>query len=163
MKQISITKGVLILVGNKKLEIIAAVSSAKIKTVDINSGEVVLVSPGEIEFELKRPPTSLCQENDFAESAPCIKDVSDAHLKLASDRFAILLPLAGKRLIPKDEMARCMTALTLSAAQVYRLLARIDTNLGPLSLIPRQRGRSKGTKLIDARAEAIIQQAIDED
>ena len=163
MQQISITKGTLILVGNKKLEIVAAVSSTKIKAVDINSGEVVLVSPGEIEFELKRPLTSLCQENDPAEGAPCIKDVDETQLNLASGRFAVLLPLVGKRLIPKDEMARCTTALKLSTAQVYRLLARIDTNLGPLSLIPRQRGRSKGTKLIDASAEAIIQEAIDED
>lgn len=162
MEQISITKGVLVLVGNKQLEIIASVSSNKVKAVDIKTGEVVLVSPGEIEFELKRAPTFPCSESDPAESTSSIEDINDSDLQLASDRFAVLMPLAGKRLLSKQDMMRCTAALKLSAAQVYRLLARLDANLGPLSLLPRRRGRSKGIKLIDASAEDIIQEAIDE-
>ncbi|MGO4004109.1 Mu transposase C-terminal domain-containing protein [Pseudomonas fluorescens] len=162
MQQISITKGSLVLVGNKQLEIIGAVSSSKIQAIDIRTGEVVLVSPGEIEFELKKAPTFLCLVSDPAESAPSIEDVNEADLQLASDRFAVLLPLAGKRHLSKQDMVQCTTALRLSAAQVYRLLARLDANLGPMSLLPRQRGRSKGIKLIDACAEDIIQETIDE-
>jgi len=162
VEQISITKGVLVLVGNKQLEIIASVSSNKVKAIDIKTGEVVLVSPGEIECELKRAPTFPCSESDPAESTSSIEDINEADLQLASDRFAVLMPLAGKRVLSKQDMMHCTAALKLSAAQIYRLLARLDANLGPLSLLPRRRGRSKGIKLIDASAEDIIQEAIDE-
>jgi putative transposase len=73
VEQISITKGVLVQVGNKQLEVIASVSSNKVKAVDIKTGEVVLVSPGEIEFELKRAPTFPCSESDPAGSTSSIE------------------------------------------------------------------------------------------
>lgn len=150
------------LAGNKQLEIIDVVSSQAIKAVDIKTGEVVLISPGEIEFEIKRASAFDVSESEAAEDTLPIEDVGEADQQLASERFAVLAPLAGQRLISKQDMMRCTAALKLSAAQVYRLLARIDTDIGLLSLLPRRRGRAKGVKLIDAGAEDIIQEAIDE-
>ncbi|WP_448124069.1 Mu transposase C-terminal domain-containing protein [Pseudomonas veronii] len=162
MQQISITPGVLVLVGNKKLEIIASVSSNKIQARDVVTGESVLLSPGEIECELKSPTAFSNHEIAQIPKTPLIEDVKETDLHLASERFNVLSPMVGKSPLSRQDMAQCTAALGMSASQVRRLLTRLDMNVGPLSLLPQLRGRSKGTKMIEADAEEIIQETIDE-
>lgn len=162
MQQISIKPGVIILAGNKKLEIIASTSSNKIEARDIVSGEIVCLSPGEIECELKAPPAFTDQETVHAQKTLFNEDIKETDLQLASDRFSVLSLVVGKSPLSKQDMEHCTTALGVSASQVRRLLARLDMNVGPLSLLPHLRGRSKGAKMIGEDAESIIQKTIDE-
>src|SRR5450830_1365514 len=126
MQQISITPGVLVLVGNKKLEIIASVSSNKIQARDIVTGEAVLLSPGEIECELKSPPAFSDHEIDQIQKTLLIEDVKETDLQLASERFNVLSPMVGKSPLSRQDMAQCTAALGMSASQVRRLLTRLD-------------------------------------
>ncbi|MGH8389658.1 MAG: Mu transposase C-terminal domain-containing protein [Pseudomonas sp.] len=162
MQGISIKPGVLVLVGNKQFEIIDSVSSSKIRVRDLTSGEVTMISPGEIDFELKRTALLSNPDSGQSERTSLIESASEADIKLASDRYDVLLPVAGRRPISKNEMTQCAVALNLSESQVNRLLNRLDTNIGPLSLLPQRRGRVKGIKLIDASAEDAIQEIIEE-
>ncbi|WP_404936851.1 DDE-type integrase/transposase/recombinase [Pseudomonas sp. JDS08PS003] len=162
MQQISIAPGILVLAGNKQLEIIAPVSSNKIQARDLVTGEAVLISPGEIECELKRTPTVVDREAATEKEPPDIGDVKEADLQLASERFSVLSSMAGNKVLSKQDVAQCTAALGLSASQVRRLFARLDLNVGPLSLLQQRRGRTKGVKLIAAATEDIIQETIDE-
>lgn len=162
MQQISITPGVFVLVGDKQLEIVAAISSSKIQARDIVTGEIVLLSPGEIACELKKKLTDPIHEVGQTQEPRLIEEIKEEDFRLASDRFNVLSPLAGKRHLSRQDMEQCTAALGLSASQVRRLLVRLDINVGPLSLLPQLRGRSKGTKLIEADAEDVIQSTIDE-
>ena len=93
MQKISISPGVLVLAGNKRLEIIASASPSKIEARDVISGETVFISPGEIEFKLKTPLHSGSEtfqaEVEFA--------IRDSDIKLATDRFNVLAPLKTKQ------------------------------------------------------------------
>lgn len=162
MQQISIAPGVLVLAGNKQLEIIAPVSSNKIQARDLVTGEAVLISPGEIECELKRIPNVVDSEAATKKEPLEIGDVKEADLQLASDRFRILSSMAGNKMLSKQDVAQCTAALGLSASQVRRLYDRLDLNVGPLSLLQQRRGRTKGVKLIAADTEDVIQKTIDE-
>ncbi|MEO8646466.1 MAG: transposase family protein [Pseudomonas sp.] len=162
MQGISIKPGILVLVGNKQLEIIDSVSASKIRARDLTTGEVLLISPGEIEFELKKAAPMSNPNSGQTERTSLIESANEADIELASDRYDVLLPIAGKRPISKKDMIQCTEALKLSASQVYRLLDKLDTNIGPLSLLPQRRGRVKGVKLIEASAEDTIQEIIDQ-
>ncbi len=162
MQQISINPGVLVLVRDKQLEIVAAISSNKIQARDIVTGETVFLSPGEITCELKKKATDPDHEVAQTQSPSPIEAIKEEDLRLASDRFNVLSPMAGKRHLSRQDMERCTATLGLSASQVRRLLARMDMSVGPLSLLPQLRGRSKGSKLIEADAEDLIQSTIDE-
>lgn len=158
MQKISISPGVLVLAGNKRLEIIASASPSKIEARDVISGETVFISPGEIEFELKTPLHSGSEafqaEVEFA--------IRDSDIKLATDRFNVLAPLKTKQFLSKQDVEQCSVALGLSASQVRRLFAQLDMKKGPESLILKKRGRTRGVKIIGAEVEDIIQQVIDE-
>lgn len=161
MQGINIKPGVLVLVGNKQLEVIDSVTSSKIRARDLTTGEVLLISPGEIDFELKRATLLSNPDSGQSERTSLIESASEADIELASNRYEVLLPMAGKRPLSKSDMTQCTDTLKLSASQVYRLLDRLDSNIGPLSLLPQRRGRVKGIKLIEASAEDIIQEVID--
>lgn len=158
MQKISISPGALVLAGNKRLEIIASTSPGKIEARDVISGETVIISPGEIEFELKTPLHS-GSETLQAEAELAIRD---SDIKLATDRFNVLAPLKTKQFLSKQDVEQCSLALGLSASQVRRLFAQLDIKKGPESLILKRRGRTKGVKIIGADVEDIIQQVIDE-
>lgn len=158
MQKISISPGALVLAGNKRLEIIASTSPGKIEARDVISGETVIISPGEIEFELKTPLHS-GSETFQAEAELAIRD---SDIKLATDRFNVLAPLKTKQFLSKQDVEECSLALGLSASQVRRLFAQLDIKKGPESLILKRRGRTKGVKIIGADVEDIIQQVIDE-
>ncbi|RON80773.1 Mu transposase C-terminal domain-containing protein [Pseudomonas fluorescens] len=162
MLQISIKKGSLIFAGNRQLEIVAALSASKIQAIDISTGELVVISPGEIECELKKSSGYSKLDGVPAENPTSIESVNEADLQLATDRFNILSSFAGKKFLSKQDMEQCTATLKVSAAQVYRLLARLDARLGALSLLPKRRGRLKGVTRIDASAEDVIQEVIDE-
>lgn len=159
MQRISIKPGVLVLAGNRRLEISALVSSSKIEAIDVISGETVFVTPGEIEFELKKSFLHSGSETPQADAEFAIRD---SDLKLATDRFNVLAPLTAKQFLSKQDVEQCSVALGLSASQVRRLFAQLDTEKGPQSLILKRRGRAKGVKIIGAVVEDIIQQVIDE-
>lgn len=158
MQKISIRPGVLVLAGNRRLEIVAPVSSSKIEARDVISGEKIFISPGEIEFELKMSPPS-DSETFKAEAEIAIRD---SDLKVATDRFNVLAPLKTKQFLSKQDVEQCSARLGLSASQVRRLFSQLEMKKGPESLIPKRRGRTKGAKIIGAEVEDIIQQVIDE-
>ncbi|MGE8065023.1 transposase [Pseudomonas sp. NPDC089569] len=162
MQGISIKPGVLVLAGNKQLEIIDSVSSSKIRVRDLFTGETLLISPGDIDFEIKKNTLFSNPDSGQSERNSLIESASEADIQLASERYDVLLPMAGKRPLSKTDVTQCTEALKLSASQVYRLLDRLDINIGALSLLPQRRGRVKGTKLIEADAEDIIQEVIEE-
>ncbi|WP_163033524.1 DDE-type integrase/transposase/recombinase [Pseudomonas viridiflava] len=150
------------LVRDKQLEIVAAISSSKVQARDIVTGETVFFSPGEITCELRKTATDPDHEVAQTQSPSPIETIKEEDLRLASDRFNVLSPMAGKRHLSRQDMEQCSATLELSASQVRRLLARMDMSVGPLSLLPQLRGRSKGSKLIEADAEDLIQSTIDE-
>lgn len=162
MQGISIKPGIIVLVGNKRLEIIDSVSSSKIQAKDTVTGETLLISPGEIEFELKRASPLSNPDSGQLERTSLIESASEPDIQLASDRYDVLLPMAGKRPLSKNDMTKCTQVLNLSASQVYRLLGKLDSSVGPLSLLPQRRGRVKGVKRLEANAEDIIQEVIDQ-
>ncbi|BAV75223.1 transposase [Pseudomonas chlororaphis subsp. aurantiaca] len=162
MRQVNIESGVVVLAGNKQLEIIAPVSLSSIQAKDILTGEVIFISPGEIECELKKAPVHLGGEKSKEEEPPLAEDIKEADLQLASERFSVLSSMLGKKTLSKQDIAQCTAALGLSASQVRRLFSRLDMSVGPLSLVQRRRGRAKGVKLIAADIEGIIQGTIDE-
>lgn len=162
MQGISIKPGVLVLVGNKQCEIIESVSSSKIRVRDLTTGDVTLISPGEIDFELNRTALLSNPDSGQSERTSLIESASETDIKLASERYDVLLPMAAKRPLSKKEMAQCTETLKLSASQVYKLLNKLDSNVGPLSLLPQRRGRVKGIKLIEASAEDAIKEIIEE-
>ncbi len=159
MQEISIRPGVLVLAGNRRVEIIALVSSSKIEARDVVSGETVIISPGEIEFELKKSLFHSGSEMPQVEAECAIRD---SDLKLATDRFNVLAPFTIKKFLSKQDVDHCSVALGLSASQVRRLFAQLDMKKGAQSLILKKRGRTKGVKIIGAVVEDIIQQVIDE-
>ncbi|WPO48693.1 hypothetical protein [Pseudomonas sp. S1Bt23] len=162
MQQINIASGVMVLAGNKQLEIIAPASLSRIQARDISTGDVVFISPWEIECELNKPLALLGGEKNKAEEPPFIEDIKEADLQLASERFSVLSSMVGKKILSKQDIAQCTAALGLSASQVRRLFSRLDLSIGPLSLVLHRRGRTKGVKLIAADTEDIIQETIDE-
>lgn len=152
----------MVLAGNKQLEIIAPASLSRIQARDISTGDVVFISPWEIECELNKPLALLGGEKNKAEEPPFIEDIKEADLQLASERFSVLSSMVGKKILSKQDIAQCTAALGLSASQVRRLFSRLDLSIGPLSLVLHRRGRTKGVKLIAAETEDIIQETIDE-
>lgn len=97
MQQINIASGVMVLAGNKQLEIIAPASLSRIQARDISTGDVVFISPWEIECELNKPLALLGGEKNKAEEPPFIEDIKEADLQLASERFSVLSSMVGKR------------------------------------------------------------------
>lgn len=159
MQKINIKPGVLVLAGNKRLEIVASTSPSKIKARDVITGETVFIAPGDIEFEIKRGALHSDYETSRSEEVVSIRD---SDLKLATDRFNVLSPLATKKFLSKKDVEQCSITLGLSTSQVRRLFAQLDIERGPLSLVLKRRGRARGVRLIEAAAEDIIQQTIDE-
>ena len=121
-----------------------------------------MISPGDIECELKRTSPEVDHDVVTEKELPDIGDVKDADLQLASRRFSVLSSLVGKKLLSKQDIEQCTAVLGLSASQVRRLFARLDLSVGPLSLLLQRRGRTKGIKLIAEDTENIIQETIDE-
>jgi putative transposase len=116
MQGISIKPGTIVLVGNKRLEIIDSVSSSKIQAKDTATGETLLISPGEIEFELKRASPLSSPDSGQLERTTLIESASEPDIQLASDRYDVLLPMAGKRPLSKNDMTKCTQVLNLSAS-----------------------------------------------
>lgn len=162
MQKINITPGAVVLVGSRKVEIIGTESASEIRVRDKETGQIFLVAPGDIGLQFRSLEGEPDQDSSNCEGAPLIEECRQIDIDLASFRYDVLSPFAGRRGIPKGDIEGLATTLEVSVSQVYRLLDKLDTSIGALSLIPQRRGRPKGTKIIGEKVEEVICETIDE-
>lgn len=161
MKKIVLEPGVRVVAGGRRLELLTSKSPSKLAAKDIITGEIVSVKAADIEFEiseaaLRNEPASNVGERKVT----VLEQAGDAELELAARRFDVLRPLAGQKLTTAV-IERISKELSVSASQVYRLIAKLDLDAGFVSLIPQKRGRMKGQNLISGDAEDIIREVVD--
>lgn len=158
-----IRRGALVFAGNRKLELLESVSSSKIKARDIATNEVVILSPGDVDFEFEiKYSDSTTLPPKKTSSKPTIDSFSEEEMQLANFRCTTLLLLLNQKPIPKSDVSNAAKTLNVSTSQIYRLIALMDPEKGFVSLMQKKRGRSAGAKQIDGVVEDIIKFAIDE-
>jgi putative transposase len=160
MRSIDLRPGLLVRAGDRKLELLSCPVASKIQARDLDTGEVVLISARDVDFEndrIERAPQSLSK---IARSTRSIENLDQTEIELAELRYETLLPLVGKSL-SKEDVSHAAEKLSVSASQIYRLISRLDVGLGFLSLVPQKRGRLKDQKTIAGDAEDIIHEMIE--
>jgi putative transposase len=163
MDRFTIRRGALVFAGTRKLEILESVSASKIKARDLATGDIIIISPGDIEFEFEiKYSDSEALPAKKAAQKPTIDSFSEDEMKVADFRYTTLLPLLTRKPIPKNELEAAGKTLNLSTSQIYRLLALMEPDKGFLSLIQKKKGRSAGMKQIDGVVEDVIKTAIDD-
>nr|WP_225777839.1 Mu transposase C-terminal domain-containing protein [Pseudomonas sp. Marseille-Q3773] len=163
MDRFTIRRGSLVFAGARKLEILECVSPGKIKARDLATGEIVTISPGDIEFEFEiKYSDSEALLPKKTTQKPTIDSFSEDEMKVAEFRYNTLLPLLSRKPIPKNEIAAAGKTLNLSVSQIYRLLSLMEPDKGFVSLIQKKKGRSAGMKQIDGVVEDLIKTVIDD-
>ncbi|HEK1766293.1 TPA: transposase [Pseudomonas putida] len=158
-----IRRGALVFAGSRKLEVLESVSPSKIKARDLATNEVVVISPGDIDFEFEiKYSDSATLPPKKTPSKPTIDSFSEEEMQLADFRYTTLLPLLNQKPIPKSDVDNAAKVLNVSTSQVYRLIALMDPKKGFVSLVQKKRGRSAGAKQIEGAVEDIIKIAIDD-
>lgn len=163
MKTIDLKPGVIVVAGNRRLEILPSKSISIFPARDISTGEVISIRAADIDFEIGREMSgSELTPKNIDRNITLLEDVGETEIMLAERRYEVLLPLKNKKMT-KQESQFLAVDLGLSVSQLYRLIARLDVNSGFMSLLPQKRGRLKGEKQIASDAEEIIEEVIETD
>src|SRR5450830_375916 len=155
----TVRSGAFVLAGARKFEILETISPSIVKVRDLISHEISFISPGDIEFEIKRSELD-SKIDDKVITKATIDSFTEEEMELANLRYKVILPLISRNPLPKNEAKKAAQELSVSVSQLYRLMERVDSSVGFVSLIPRRRGRAVGAKQIHGTVEDIIQQAI---
>lgn len=145
--------------GDRKLELLPSHAGSKIKARDLDTGEVILISAGDVDFEIDRRESDFQSASKIARSSRSIEGLDQSEIELAALRYETLLPLVGKSL-SKEDVSQAAERLSISTSQIYRLIPKLDVELGFLSLVPQKRGRLKGENGIAGDAEDVIHEMI---
>lgn len=109
----------------------------------------------------------LCQSPDIAPEEPItaavFQDFSTEEWKIAENRYNIIRPLLEDPCRTRSQTEDAARAAGVHPATIYEWMKEFLANGHISVLIPRPRGRRKGSRLLDDRIEAIIEDVIDKD
>lgn len=163
MTVLKIQKDMMVFAGGKKLKVLGVVSPFKIQVINLDDGVVSIISPGDIEFEIKnlRSKNKHLIEPSINQRGVLTKTSTEDY-EIAEKRFLVLSELAAFGRIPKEKMDDAIRVLKVGKSHIYRLLSNLDIDVGPSSLLADKPGRIFGTKLLDRQVESIVDEVIEE-
>src|SRR6266542_1960226 len=85
---------------------------------------------------------------------------SDGDWGVASQREAVIRPLADQVRLTEEDVTAAAHQLKLSRATLYRLIGRYRQRPQTSSLLPWKRGRNTSTKILDREREELINACI---
>lgn len=153
-----------------KIRRVMSLESVVIQYVD--GGETDRVHPielrpvEEVVAESEPPPTISGDAGgvplpDDAPGQRDINDISDTDWKAAEACYKIIKPLLENPNRTRADVAAVATAQKVQASTVYRWIANYESSGHVSGLVKGKRGRKRGSKLLSAEQEAIIDEEIE--
>ncbi len=155
MKGLSLSKGSIVYIGDKKHEVINAVNFKEVLLRDPESGETGLYPI----LQLRMTPASAPAENNKVEPA---EHIEEEHWEIAKQRYEIIKPLLRSDRTKKEVIARA-EAFGLTDVTLYDWIKRYEATGQLSSLAPNYNKRGgKGTHRIDPAVDVVVAETIEE-
>lgn len=129
---------------------------------DVLAEDVATRIPERLRIEALRSPPPVGTRPNELETTPALEAIDDAEWAVAQRRFAAIKPLVDNPYRTRSMAEAAAASCGVNVGTIYEWMS-LYLSAGHLSaLIPHQRGRKRGTKLVRAEVEAIITSAIED-
>lgn len=155
MKALSVKKGNIAYIGNKKYEVINPINLKQVLLRDIESGET-RISPI---MHLRTAPEN---KMDKDKNNRPVEQIDDTHWEIAKWRHDVIKPLLGSNRTKKDVVKRA-NKFGISYGPIYSWIKRFEATGQISSLVPLYENKGgKGVVRIDEPVNKIIVETINE-
>lgn len=149
--------GTLLDYQGRTVKVIETISLERVMVNDENSGQIINAPIYQLKPLIVSDSTTATLP---ASSSRDYADYGDNEWTEINRRFDIIFPLLSAQSRTLDDVKAVSETSGFSVAMIYNMIKRFEATQSKTSLLPGKRGRRKGTRLLDAKVEAVIAEGI---
>ncbi|MGO1502579.1 MAG: Mu transposase C-terminal domain-containing protein [Marinobacter sp.] len=146
--------GTLLNYQGRTVKVVETISLERIMVNDKDSGQLISAPIHQLK------PLTVNDSTKSAAPARDYADYGDKEWDEINRRFEIIFPLLSAQFRTLDDVKKVSETSGFSVAMIYNMIKRFEATRSKTSLLPRKRGRRKGTRLLDDKVEAVIAEGI---
>jgi putative transposase len=162
-KMINLNVGMHVFAKGTQVRVLEMLGVGRVTVQDISTGAIFVISPGEIEFELKSTDKDTALASKVLHSIDSTGkfiECEETAGTMAVEQFHLIKNMLDAGAQVKHIIKQLMSLPNVNQSRAYRILNRFNSEQGPLSLLDSPKGRKLGSKSIAVDLEKIIHQAI---